>query len=122
MATVEILDKSSISLFSQQSVDVMGLTGLDRLFSFMIVQQLQEYVKYMERVVTKEKSFLDLKTLAEANLMPVDRLTCEYFVSGPNKLVNRLDFSTRSLEIPNHPHFSLSQVLIGASLLSQQYF
>ena len=64
----------------------MGLTGLDRLFSFMIVQQLQEYVKYMERVVTKEKSFLDLKTLAEANLMPVDRLTCEYVVSGSQQV------------------------------------
>ena len=77
----KILGIRSISFSSQQSVDVMGLTGLDRLFSFMIVQQLQEYVKYMERVVTKEKSFLDLKTLAETNLMPVDRLTCEYVVS-----------------------------------------
>ncbi|XP_067928374.1 WASH complex subunit 5-like [Watersipora subatra] len=58
-----------------QSVDVMGLTGLDRLFSFMIVQQLQEFVKRLERVVSKEKTFLDVKALAEANLMPIDRVS-----------------------------------------------
>ena len=40
----------------------------------MIVQQLQEFAKRLEHVVSKEKLFIDLKTLAETHLMPVDRL------------------------------------------------
>jgi len=62
-------------------VDVMGLTGLDRLFSFMIVQQLQELVKYLERVVAREKVWLEVKSVAESALMPIDRLPGESRVS-----------------------------------------
>ena len=55
----------------------MGLSGLDRLYSFMIVQQLQDFVKRLERVVSKEKAFVDLKAAVETHLMPIDRLACE---------------------------------------------
>ena len=35
----------------QEAVDVFGLSGLDRLFCFMIVQQLQHFLKYLTRCV-----------------------------------------------------------------------
>lgn len=78
-----MFDLHSFVILAQQSIDVMGLTGLDRLFSFMIVQQLQDFVKFLENVVTKEKSFLDLKSLAESHLMPIDRLTCKHISDHP---------------------------------------
>lgn len=60
----------------------MGLTGLDRLYSFMVVQQLQDFAKNLERIVSKDKIFSDLRSLAEANLMPLDRLACEYIFTN----------------------------------------
>lgn len=55
----------------------MGLTGLDRLFSFIIVQELQIFVNQLIKVVTKDKLWLEGKAVAEANLMPLNRLACE---------------------------------------------
>lgn len=55
----------------------MGLTGLDRLFSFMIVKELQLFVNQLMKVVTKDKLWLEVKGIAEANLMPLNRLACE---------------------------------------------
>lgn len=52
----------------------MGLCGLDRLFCFMIVQELQLFVKALMQVVGRDKLWLEIKTLAESNLMPLDRL------------------------------------------------
>ncbi|KAF6031772.1 KIAA0196 [Bugula neritina] len=75
--TKEEVVNSRLAHQLQQSVDVMGLTGLDRLFSFMIVQQLQELVKYLERVVAREKVWLEMKSVAESALMPIDRLPAD---------------------------------------------
>ena len=33
----------------QDAVDIFGLSGLDRLFCFMIVQELQIFLRYLTR-------------------------------------------------------------------------
>ena len=35
--------------FTQNAVDIFGLSGLDRLFCFMIVREIQLFIKYFKR-------------------------------------------------------------------------
>jgi WASH complex subunit strumpellin len=44
----------------QNAVDIFGLSGLDRLLCFMIVQQLQWFLRYFNRELLKTKQYTDL--------------------------------------------------------------
>ena len=50
-------------LVLQEAVDTFGLSALDRLFCFMIVRELQNYIKYLQRSMMKTPNYL--KTLRE---------------------------------------------------------
>lgn len=66
----------NLSLFSllQKSVGTPGLTGLDRLLSFMIVKELQAVLRSLERGMVKDKSWQELLTSMSKALQPVDGL------------------------------------------------
>ncbi len=39
-------------------MDIFGLSALDRLFCFMIVRDLQQYLKYLRRNLVKSPAFI----------------------------------------------------------------
>ena len=41
----------------QEAVDTFGLSALDRLFCFMIVRELQNYIKYLQRSMMKTPAY-----------------------------------------------------------------
>jgi len=45
---------------SQDAVDVFGLSALDRLFCFMIVQELQSFSRYLQRNLMKTPLFMKM--------------------------------------------------------------
>ena len=53
---------SSLSCHMQGAVDIFGLSALDRLFCFMIVRDVQYFLKYLRRTLMKTPSFI--KTLS----------------------------------------------------------
>lgn len=70
------VEVANLSLFSllQKSVSTPGLTGLDRLLSFMIVKELQGVLRSLEKGMVKDKSWQELLTNLAASLQPVDGL------------------------------------------------
>ncbi|XP_065308366.1 WASH complex subunit 5 [Dermacentor albipictus] len=66
----------NLSLFAllQKSVGTPGLTGLDRLLSFMIVKELQGVLRSLEKGMVKDKSWQELLTNMSKALQPVDGL------------------------------------------------
>ena len=49
-----------------ESLGTYGLCGLDRLFSFMIVKELQQFMRLVQQRVMREKSWMEmLNTLAK---------------------------------------------------------
>lgn len=70
---VEVVNLSLFSLL-QKSVGTPGLTGLDRLLSFMIVKELQAVLRSLERGMVKDKSWQELLTSMSKALQPVDGL------------------------------------------------
>lgn len=61
-----------IKLFSKitKSVGISGITGLDRLISFMIVTELQNLLVNLQKGVLKDKNWLDLLGLVAKELTP----------------------------------------------------
>ncbi|XP_038056716.1 WASH complex subunit 5-like [Patiria miniata] len=76
----EVLD---IKVFSKvrQSIGTCGLTGLDRLMCFMMVRELQQFLRYMEHGVLREKSWLEMFGTLMKTLNPVRGL-----ISNPGKV------------------------------------
>ncbi|KAK8773941.1 hypothetical protein V5799_011527, partial [Amblyomma americanum] len=68
---VEVINLSLFALL-QKSVGTPGLTGLDRLLSFMIVKELQGVLRSLERGMVKDKSWQELLTNMSKALQPVD--------------------------------------------------
>ncbi|XP_067134229.1 WASH complex subunit 5 [Centruroides vittatus] len=66
----EIINLRLFSLI-QKTVGTPGLTGLDRLLSFMIVTELQGVLKLIERIVIKDKSWQDTLDNLQNALHPV---------------------------------------------------
>ncbi|XP_077547549.1 WASH complex subunit strump isoform X4 [Haemaphysalis longicornis] len=66
----------NLSLFSllQKSVGTPGLTGLDRLLSFMIVKELQAVLRSLERGVLRDRSWQELLAGMGQALQPLDGL------------------------------------------------
>lgn len=60
-------------LFSevQKSLGTFGLTGLDRLLSFMIVRELQNAVEYLQKNVLKDKVLMDSFTAFMKTANPI---------------------------------------------------
>ena len=54
--TQEILN---LKLWHQlkEAVDIFGLSALDRLFCFMIVRELQTFLRYLQRYLMKSEQF-----------------------------------------------------------------
>jgi len=54
----------------QESVGTWGLTGLDRLLCFMIVQELQNFVRVLQRSALHDKVWLDTFATISKSLAP----------------------------------------------------
>ena len=52
-----------VIIIMQEAVDTFGLSALDRLFCFMIVRELQNYIKYLQRSMMRTPNYQ--KTLKE---------------------------------------------------------
>jgi len=61
----------------QRTVGTWGLTGLDRLLCFMIVQELQNFTRFLERRVLKDKMWMDWLNKLSTELDPVSSLISE---------------------------------------------
>lgn len=70
---VEIVNLSLFSLL-QKSIGTPGLTGLDRLLSFMIVKELQGILRSLDKGMAKDKSWQELLTNLSSSLQPLDGL------------------------------------------------
>ncbi len=55
----------------QKSVGTWGLTGLDRLLCFMIVQELQNFLVVLQRGVLRDKVWIDMLAGFNRTLNPV---------------------------------------------------
>ncbi|XP_077866142.1 WASH complex subunit 5-like [Saccoglossus kowalevskii] len=66
----------TIKLFSkvQRSIGTYGLTGLDRLLSFMIVKELQNFATILNRGVLRDKAWLEFLGTTMKSLNPVKGL------------------------------------------------
>uniref|UniRef100_A0A1B6MUI7 WASH complex subunit strumpellin n=2 Tax=Graphocephala atropunctata TaxID=36148 RepID=A0A1B6MUI7_9HEMI len=66
---------ADLGLFTKISsaVGVSGITGLDRLISFMIVTELQNFLSTLQRGVLKDKSWLELFGSVAKGLSPNDQ-------------------------------------------------
>lgn len=63
----------------QEAVDIFGLSAVDRLFCFMIVRELQNFLKYLQRNLMKTDSFVkQLKMFVKATEDP-NALISMYF-------------------------------------------
>lgn len=49
---------STSNLTVQEAVDIFGLSALDRLFCFMIVRELQRFLKYLQRNLMRLEPFV----------------------------------------------------------------
>jgi WASH complex subunit strumpellin len=58
----------------QHSVGTWGLTGLDRLLCFMIVQELQNFVGFLERRIVQDKNWAEMFTKLMKDLEPTTGL------------------------------------------------
>ncbi|XP_046858069.1 WASH complex subunit 5-like [Xenia sp. Carnegie-2017] len=65
----------------QYSVDSFGLTGLDKLLSFMIVKELQMFVRMVQVSLKKDASFRGMLDGLAQNLTPVKKI-----VANPAKV------------------------------------
>ncbi|XP_067001738.2 WASH complex subunit 5 [Anabrus simplex] len=66
----------NLKFFSKitKSVGTAGLTGLDRLFSIMIVTELQNYLNALQKGVLKDKNWLEMFTSVSKGLSPTTSL------------------------------------------------
>lgn len=80
----EIINLRLFSLI-QKTVGTPGLTGLDRLLSFMIVTELQGVLKSIERLVVKDKSWQDTLDNLKNALQPVSGI-----LTQPNRIYNQV--------------------------------
>ena len=58
----------------QHTVGTWGLTGLDRLLCFKIVQELQNFTRFLVLRVLKDKTYMDLFNKLSTELEPVTSL------------------------------------------------
>jgi len=74
----------------QEAVDIFGLSALDRLFCFMIVRELQTFLKYFQRGLMGSQAFMKQLETFSGTLGDPQRLlrmshdlhvTCMQFVS-----------------------------------------
>jgi WASH complex subunit strumpellin len=73
----------------KEAVDIFGLSAIDRLFCFMIVSELQLFLRYLQRGLLKTQEFVKLvqgmiKTL-----------------EGPEKLLSDAKYYTKTMAAPN---------------------
>lgn len=67
-----------LGVLFQKSVGTWGLTGLDRLLCFMIVQELQNFIVGLQRLVLKEKIWMDLLAGLNRTLAPTEGIVGLY--------------------------------------------
>ena len=66
-----INERTLCGFFSQRSVGTWGLTGLDRLLCFMIVQELQNIIIYLARNVFQDKAMMDVLSKFTKEMQPL---------------------------------------------------
>ena len=68
----------SLTLLSlQEAVDIFGLSAIDRLFCFMIVRELQLFLRYLQRGLLKTPDFVKLVQGMISTLEGPEKLLCE---------------------------------------------
>ncbi|XP_003385312.1 PREDICTED: WASH complex subunit strumpellin-like [Amphimedon queenslandica] len=78
--------------YLEKAVDIFGLSGLDRLFCFMIVKEIKYFIKYFKRNLLKLKEFqMLLKKLSQVvrsplTLIPEAQKTYGFFVQKTVKV------------------------------------
>ena len=87
----------SLPLSLQDAVDIFGLSAIDRLFCFMIVKELQYFLRYLQRGLLKTPEFVKLVQGMISTL------------EGPEKLIREIYmFRISWVRIsPEAAHFSL---------------
>ena len=50
----------TLTLSSQEAVDIFGLSAIDRLFCFMIVRELQLFLRYLQRGLLRTTEFVKM--------------------------------------------------------------
>ena len=68
---------------SQEAVDIFGLSALDRLFCFMIVRELQTFLRFLQKSLLRMPQFLKQLEVVRASLSTPERLIRE--LNQPNK-------------------------------------
>ncbi|KAG1662783.1 WASH complex subunit 5 [Nymphon striatum] len=73
----------NLQLFSklERGIGTFGLTGLDRLLSFMIVRELQNLFHYVQKGLSKDKTWQDVFASLSKVLQPVTSI-----IENPNKV------------------------------------
>lgn len=69
---------SALFIFFQKSVGTPGLTGLDRLLSFMIVTELQSLIRSYEKVILGDKVWQEQLKNLHSVLQPLNKLIRKY--------------------------------------------
>ena len=64
----------------QRSVGTWGLTGLDRLLCFMIVQELQNTIIFVTRHVFQDKALMDILNRFNRELKPMQGILRKCFL------------------------------------------
>ena len=82
----------NIKVFEQleDSVGTWGLTGLDRLLCFMIVQELQNFIRSLQRSLLNDKTWLEFFAVFTKSLGPVSSTIPQpqrVYSNGTNKAV-----------------------------------
>lgn len=65
-------------ILKQKSVGTPGLTGLDRLLSFMIVTELQSLIRLYEKMIGGDKVWQEQLKNIHSSLDPVNKLIGMY--------------------------------------------
>ncbi len=91
--------QTSSSSLPQHAIDSFGLSGVDRLISFMLVRDLQAIVVQYQLLYTKDRSFADAVKGLQLAAAPLSGLLGE-FVRVPAPLLFRSHSQGWSAEIP----------------------
>ena len=63
-------------------MDIFGLSAIDRLFCFMIVRELQIFLRYLQRGLLRTPEFVKLVKEMIQTLEGPEKLLCKYQVES----------------------------------------
>nr|XP_018671591.1 WASH complex subunit 5 isoform X1 [Ciona intestinalis] len=82
---VEVADTKLFTRI-QEALGVYGLSGLDRLFSFMVVRELQQFIMMVQHSVLKDKAWIDVLGSVHKTITPHRDV-----LENPSKIFNSVN-------------------------------